>query len=99
MDNEDQSGSIEDIPEETSDVQDSDDGGAIVQVKKDENDVADTEDFYKNLAEDLPPTISEKLASDLLELISYDKKSREKRDEQYEEGLKRTGLGNEAPGG
>jgi len=34
-----------------------------------------------------------------LELIDKDKVDREKRDKQYEEGLRRTGLGNDSPGG
>jgi hypothetical protein len=34
-----------------------------------------------------------------MDLVENDKKSREERDKKYEEGLKRTGLGNDAPGG
>ncbi len=34
-----------------------------------------------------------------MEKISRDKEAREKRDKQYEEGLRRTGLGDDAPGG
>ena len=34
-----------------------------------------------------------------IDLIEKDKEAREGRDKQYEEGLKRTGLGNDAPGG
>jgi hypothetical protein len=56
-------------------------------------------DFFDNLAEDLPETYLTSLATTLIEKIEYDKESRKKRDEQYEEGLKRTGLGNDAPGG
>jgi hypothetical protein len=39
------------------------------------------------------------LASKFLDLISKDKEARKKRDEQYEEGIRRTGLGDDAPGG
>jgi hypothetical protein len=35
----------------------------------------------------------------LTDLIGRDKRSRQKRDEQYEEGMRRTGLGDDAPGG
>jgi hypothetical protein len=37
--------------------------------------------------------------TDLLEKIDKDKEARSKRDKQYEEGLRRTGLGDDAPGG
>ena len=53
----------------------------------------------ENLAETLDVFTLNTAATDLLELIERDKESREKRDKQYEEGLRRTGLGNDAPGG
>ena len=40
-----------------------------------------------------------RLSSSFLDLIAKDKEARKKRDEQYEEGLRRTGLGDDAPGG
>lgn len=55
--------------------------------------------FDENLAEKLPETDLARLAIDILDLIEVDKESRKKRDELYEEGLKRTGLGNDTPGG
>ena len=58
----------------------------------------DTEHF-RNLAEDLPESRLAKIAKDLIEAIKIDKESRAKRDKQYEEGLRRTGLGDDAPGG
>jgi chaperonin GroES len=39
------------------------------------------------------------VAQTFLDLIGKDKEARKKRDEQYEEGLRRTGLGDDAPGG
>ena len=39
------------------------------------------------------------MASEYLDLIDVDQQSREQRDKQYEEGLRRTGLGKDAPGG
>lgn len=57
--------------------------------------------FYDNLLESL--TINQsflsKLSGDLLDAIALDIESREGRDKQYEEGLRRTGIGNDAPGG
>lgn len=57
------------------------------------------EGFYKNLAELLPPNIKDQISTSLIRLIEMDKESRAKRDEQYEEGIKRTGMGKDAPGG
>jgi hypothetical protein len=80
------------------DVEDTEDGGAIVTLDEDAPPKADDE-FYDNLAETMPEPELKTLASRFLELISKDKEARKKRDEQYEEGLRRTGLGDDAPGG
>lgn len=55
--------------------------------------------FDANLVEVLPPEKLDPLVSKLVELVDTDKMSREKRDKQQEEGLKRSGLGDDAPGG
>lgn len=55
--------------------------------------------FLENLAEKLPETELTTIANDLIRKIDNDKEARIKRDQQYEEGLRRTGLGEEAPGG
>jgi hypothetical protein len=84
--------------EDESDVEDTEDGGAIVTL--DENGPAAGEsEFYDNLAETMSEPDLKTLASKFLELISRDKEARKKRDEQYEEGIRRTGLGDDAPGG
>lgn len=83
-------------------VQDTDDGGAIVTLddEDEDEDAPDTEsDFYENLAETIPETELNRIATQYLELISKDLEARKKRDEQYEEGIRRTGLGKDAPGG
>ena len=82
--------------EEEPDVIDTEDGGAIVKL-----DDADerSDDFYANLAETMPESELSTMAADYLDLIGKDKEARKKRDEQYEEGLRRTGLGDDAPGG
>ena len=54
-------------------------------------------EFYANLAEDMPEPELMRLSSTFLDLIAKDKQARKKRDEQYEEGLRRTGLGDDAP--
>jgi hypothetical protein len=83
---------------EDSDVEDTEDGGAIVTLDEDAPPKADDE-FYDNLAETMPDAELNALSSKFLELISKDKEARKKRDEQYEEGIRRTGLGDDAPGG
>jgi len=84
--------------EDVSDVEDTEDGGAIVTLEESGPAAGDSE-FYDNLAETMPETDLKSLASKFLELISKDKEARKKRDEQYEEGIRRTGLGDDAPGG
>ncbi|MEY5060431.1 MAG: hypothetical protein RIS45_352, partial [Planctomycetota bacterium] len=79
-------------------VEDTDDGGAIVTI--DEDDVSPGEsEHLANLAESMPESELQLLSSRFLDLISKDKDARKKRDEQYEEGIRRTGLGDDAPGG
>ncbi len=85
--------------EEGDGVEDTEDGGAIVTLEEDETEQAKSPDFYKNLAEEMPEPDLDKLATQFLELVDRDREARKKRDEQYEEGLRRTGLGNDAPGG
>lgn len=78
--------------------EDTDDGGAIVKMSEDEA-PADEKEFYANLAEEIPESDLNRLATDLIEFIENDRRSRKSRDEKYAEGIKRTGLGDEAPGG
>jgi len=80
-----------------SDVQDTEDGGAIVKI--DDSPTLGESEFYANLAEILPESELQVIGSNLCDLIEKDKESRKRRDEQYEEGLRRTGLGDDAPGG
>jgi len=81
------------------DVIDTPDGGAIVRLDDEDESEARSEVFYANLAEGMPDSELQTLAQTYLDLISKDKEARKKRDEQYEEGLRRTGLGDDAPGG
>ena len=87
-----------DDEDDGSDVEDTEDGGAIVTLDEDMPPKGDDE-FYDNLAETMPEKELSSLSSKFLELISKDKEARKKRDEQYEEGIRRTGLGDDAPGG
>ena len=74
------------------------DGSVVVNFQPKESPLKNPE-FYANLAEELPEDVLEALAVEYLEFIDVDKESREQRDKQYEEGLRRTGLGKDAPGG
>lgn len=85
-----------DLDVEDSDVEELDDGSAMVTLGVE---VKVQNEFYENLADMLPESGMEDLSHDLLDAIARDKEAREERDKQYEEGLKRTGLGNDAPGG
>ena len=91
-------GEMFELPEEISDVEDTEDGGAIVRFGEEEEPAGESE-FYANLAEKLPEGVMDEVAQDFLGLIAKDKEARKKRDEQYEEGIRRTGLGDDAPGG
>lgn len=91
-------GEYVELPDVEDDVEDTEDGGAIVRLDDDTARPADSE-FYANLAEDMLENELNTLGNTLIDLIEKDKKAREKRDAQYEEGIKRTGLGDEAPGG
>lgn len=90
-------GELIEMPEAIDDVEDTDDGGAIVHMGDDT--APEDSDFYANLAEDIPDSELSKLALSLLELLDKDRSARKRRDEQYQEGIRRTGLGDEAPGG
>lgn len=56
-------------------------------------------EFYDNLAAELPSDIHNKLVRKYLDLFEEDKRAREKRDERYAEGIRRTGVSGDAPGG
>jgi len=87
-----------DMPEDMNDVEELEDGSAVVTLE-DFKGPEEDDDFYGNLAETINLIDLEKIAMRYLDLIEKDREAREKRDKQYEEGLKRTGLGDDAPGG
>lgn len=82
--------------EEIGEITENEDGSVdIADVLEEE---APTE-FLSNLAETLEVSVLDDISSKYIELIEKDKEAREKRDKQYEDGLRRTGLGEDAPGG
>jgi hypothetical protein len=86
--------SLGDTPE---DYIENDDGS--VEILDMEEIPTDNSDFYSNLAETIAKSTLTDIALEYTELVEKDKRSRDKRDKQYEEGLRRTGLGDDAPGG
>lgn len=96
VDDEDERGEMVEYEAEDNGIRDTEDGGAYVKLS---DNPARSDDFLDNLAEGIAETELDRLSSHFLELIARDKESRSKRDEQYEDGLRRTGLGNDAPGG
>ena len=91
-------GETVELEEEASDIVDTDDGGALVTFGDVEEQIIN-EQHFANLAEELDAQLVTKTGLELLDLIEDDVKSREERDKLYAEGLKRTGLGDDAPGG
>jgi hypothetical protein len=73
------------------------DGSAI--VREPDTGPLEDEEFYKNLADDMDMLDMSSLALKYTEMVENDRKARENRDKQYEDGLRRTGMGNDAPGG
>ncbi|MEY3943843.1 MAG: hypothetical protein RLZZ133_1533, partial [Pseudomonadota bacterium] len=98
----------EEVPEEglevdvelgNAEIEELPDGSAVVTMEPEGPE--ENPDFYANLADDprFDPFDLQKLAMRYIEYAEKDKQAREDRDKQYEEGIKRTGLGNDAPGG
>lgn len=79
------------------DVEEQEDGTAVVTEAGSEID--ENPDFYDNLALTIDESKLTSIAQTYLDLIEKDKQARSRRDEQYEEGIRRTGLGKDAPGG
>lgn len=87
-----------DLPDsDDTEIEELPDGSAVVVM--DTEGPMEDEEFYANLAETINPLELSSIALRYIELIEKDKQAREERDKQYEEGLKRTGLGKDAPGG
>ena len=87
------------LPDDEDDsVIDTEDGGAIVRLDEEEGEER-SDGFYANLAETMSETELSEIARTYLDMVAKDKEARKKRDEQYEEGIRRTGLGDDAPGG
>jgi len=91
-------GALVDMEDDELEVEELEDGSAIVRESEFKGPEED-EEFYANLAESMNDLDLQVLASKYLDLFEKDKEDRKERDKQYEDGLRRTGLGNDAPGG
>ena len=85
------------LPEESLEVEDTADGGAMIKMES--ITVREGSEHFANIVEEVGQAELRKTINDLLTKINRDKEARQKRDLQYEEGLRRTGLGDDAPGG
>ena len=85
----------EDVEQEVIELED---GSVVVNFTPKES-PRENPEFYENLAEVLDEGILQYLATEYLDFIDVDREARTQRDKQYEEGLRRTGLGKDAPGG
>lgn len=92
------SGETVSYEEQFTNVKDTADGGAIIQMNN-EQDVKKQSAHFANIIDEVDQFELNEAVNDLLDKIDRDKEAREKRDKQYEEGLRRTGLGDDAPGG
>ena len=93
---EDKKGQAFDMDVEEDEMEETEDGGVIITLGSNEQEVPE---FFSNLAEFIQDRVMSDLAIDLIDDVDRDKEARKLRDKQYEEGIKRTGLGDDAPGG
>jgi len=94
IDEQEDGSAVVDMPE--MNVDELPDGSAVIQI---DDGPEFNPDFYDNLADSISPSVVSDLVSRYRDLLESDKEARELRDKQYEEGIKRTGMGNDAPGG
>ena len=93
-------GETVEVPDiEGSDIEETPDGGAIVTMPDDFKGPREETDFYENLSESINLVDLSSYTARYLDLVEKDKEARKKRDKQYEDGIRRTGLGDDAPGG
>jgi hypothetical protein len=83
-------------PEDAS-VEEQEDGSAIVKLPEDEKKAPD--EFDGNIAETVDASELAGIVDRLLLDFDRDREARKGRDAQYAEGIKRTGIGQDAPGG
>lgn len=95
-----------DVPDSDSaapgdDVEMQPDGSAVVQLAQQTAAPDDNpQEHFANLADGaIDPVLLNRRALKYIEMVERDLHARKERDDQYAEGIKRTGMGGEAPGG
>lgn len=92
-------GAIATVPmDDPPDIELLEDGGAIGIIDTDDEGMTEL-DFYDNIVSTLDPTTLQTTAQELIQAVKQDKEDRKRRDKDYADAVKRTGLGKEAPGG
>jgi len=89
----------EELNLDDSELEELPDGSVVVKMTT--QGPMENEDFYQNLADSEAMDHIElvSLATKYIRLAEKDKEARKQRDKQYEDGIRRTGMGNDAPGG
>jgi hypothetical protein len=87
------------IDEPRSEIEDTEDGGAMVTIDDGVARAQESEEHFANIVDEVDQSELSTIVSALIDKIEMDKKAREKRDKLYEEGLRRTGMGDDSPGG
>jgi len=94
-----EAGAEVEVPMDDSELEELPDGSVVVHM--DIKGPKEEEDFYSNLADgdDISPLDLSGMALRYIQFAEKDKEARKQRDKQYEDGIRRTGMGNDAPGG
>jgi len=98
QDDEQEAGETVELEDEDVSVEDTEDGGAVIRLDN-AHDLEEKKEHFANIIDEVDQASLRVAVSELLDKIDKDKEAREKRDKLYEEGLRRTGLGDDAPGG
>ena len=98
LEDDDTNGAMVPLEDEELEVEDTEDGGAVVRLANEQDRERNLKHFA-NIVDAVDQSALSDIVTDLLDKIARDKEARSKRDKQYEEGLRRTGLGDDAPGG
>lgn len=88
-----------DEDEEDKPWEEDEEGNVTVHLSDEDEDELDDAGFDANLAEMMDAAERTELGQKILDLIEQDIRDREPHDKKYAEGIRRSGLGDDAPGG
>lgn len=98
QDEDQETGETVELEDDDVSIEDTEDGGAVIRLEN-AHDLEEKKEHFANIIDEVDQSELRAAVNDLLDKIEKDKEAREKRDKLYEEGLRRTGLGDDAPGG